>query len=210
VRLLGLVPPLLATAQLASLHPPDMLITGDGRNLGIATDNGNLLVLRMGRSTYTRDMFLELTGLTGRVAPLESWPGAHCSHDFCAVELSRGGRIWRVLVARNEAMVPYAAMERACASVDIVVSERKLYGPCNPALLKADQTLLMRTGGLALDLTGGRITSVEDSEGEHPWWRAPHRLPEHADDDWATVPSSAPPDGVPEGNPASDGEHARR
>jgi competence protein ComEC len=205
VRLLGLVPPLLATAQLASLHPPDMLITGDGRNLGIANDNGDLLVLRMGRSAYTREMFLELTGLTGKVAPLESWPGAHCNHDFCAVDLSRGGRIWRVLVARNEAMVPYAEMARACASVDIVVAERKLYGPCNPALLKADKALLMRTGGLALDLTGGRITSVEDGEGEHPWWRAPHRLPAHADDDWTIAPSGMPPGEAPEGEGSSAG-----
>ena len=200
VRLLGLIPPMLATVSLAGIHPPDMLITGDGRNIGIAGGNGDLLVLRMGRSAYTREMFLELTGLTGKVAPLESWPGAHCNRDFCAVELSRGGRIWRVLVARNEAMVSYAAMARACASVDIVVAERKLYGPCAPALLKADKALLMRTGGLALDLTGGRITSVEDSEGEHPWWRAPHHLPEHADDDWTIAPSGPPP-----GNSA-DGE----
>ena len=189
VRLLGLVPALLASAMLASLRPPDMLITGDGRNLGITNAGGSddLLLLRMGRSAYTRESFQEVTGLTGRVEPLESWPGAHCNHDFCAVALNRGGRNWRVLIARNEAMPPDADMARACASVDIVIAPHRIYSPCHPALLKADMALLKQTGALALDLSGRRIVSVADGEGEHPWWRAAHRLPENADDGWGMM-----------------------
>ena len=44
-------------------------------------------------------------------------------------------------------------------------------------MIKADRVLMMRTGGLALDLVNRTATTVEDGEGEHPWWRAPHRLP---------------------------------
>ena len=187
VRLWGLVPALVAAVSLASLRPPDLLITADGRNVGLtdisASPGGELLLLRMGRSTYNRDTFREMTGLTGEVAPLDNWPGARCNHDFCAVELRRGGRDWRVLIARTEAVVPYADMARACASADIVVSPRVLYGPCKPTLLKADRALLMRTGGLALDLEGRSISSVADSQGEHPWWRAAHRVPDREDDD---------------------------
>ncbi len=132
-----------------------------------------------------------MTGLTGHVAPLDSWPGARCNHDFCAVELTRGGRVWRVLIARTEAVAPYTEMARACASVDIVVSPRTLYGPCRPALLKADKALLMRTGGLALDLEARRIASVADSEGEHPWWRGLQRLAGQDDDD-SQIPGPEP------------------
>ena len=198
VRLWGLMPALVATGMLATLRAPDVLITADGRNVGItdvgAGPGGNLLLLRMGRSTYNRDTFREMTGLTGQVAPLDSWPGARCNHDFCAVQLARGGRVWRLLVARTEAVAPYAEMARACASVDIVVSPRTLYGPCQPALLKADKALLTRTGGLALDLAGRRVISVAEGEGEHPWWRAAHSLSTQDDD---ASQGSAPDDGPP-------------
>ncbi len=185
MRLWGLVPALAATASLALMRAPDVLITGDARNLGITSPDGaRLLVLREGRTPYTREALLEVAGMAGVLAPLADWPGARCNHDFCLVELARGGRPWRILIARNSAMVGYGAMARACAAVDIVVAQRKLYGPCRPALIKADRVMLMRSGGLALDLVSRQVTSVEDSEGEHPWWRAPHRLPAHADDDW--------------------------
>ena len=74
-------------------------------------------------------------------------------------------------------------MARACASADIVVSPRILYGPCQPALLKADKALLTRTGGLALDLAGRRVVAVADGEGDHPWWRAARHLSAQADED---------------------------
>ncbi len=194
-RLLGLVPALAATAALGTLRPPDLLITGDGKNLGILTDGADkLLVLREGRSSFTRDSMLELAGMAGGVAPLNTWPGARCNHDYCLVELARGGRTWRILVARNQAMVAYGDQARGCAGVDIVIAPHKLFGPCRPALLKADRVLLMRTGGIALDLVNRRVATVEDWEGEHPWWRAPHRLPRHSeDDDWPADPPPDPP-----------------
>ncbi len=193
-RFWGLAPVLVATVLLASLRAPDLLITADGRNVGIADaqagSGGQLLLLRMGRSSYNRDNFREMTGLTGEVAPLDNWPGARCNHDFCAVELVRGGRKWRLLIARGDAVAPYPEMARACASVDIVVSPRTLYGPCEPALLTADKALLARSGALALDLEQRRVVAVADTEGEHPWWRAGHHLPAQDEDD------SASPDGL--------------
>ena len=185
IRLLGLLPALIAAASLAALRPPDVLITGDGRNLGVVSEDArSLMVLHEGRSSYTRETLLEAAGISGGIAPLTQWPGAACNKDFCQIELSRGGRLWRILIARNKAFIPYAAMARACVGADIVVTQVKLYGPCHPSLLKADRTMLMRTGGLALDLVRRNVTTVEDSEGEHPWWRAPHMLPTHSADEW--------------------------
>ena len=173
--------------SLATLRTPDMLITGDGHNVGIAdrqaSAGGDLLLLRMGRSSYNRDTFREMTGLTGQVAPLDGWSGARCNHDFCGMDIARGGRNWRVLIARTDGVVPYAAMARACASVDIVISPRVLYGPCQPSLLKADKALLMRTGGLAIDFAGRKVVSVADAEGDHPWWRETHRQMGQDDDE---------------------------
>ena len=61
--------------------------------------------------------------------------------------------------------------------------------------------MLMRTGGLALDLVRRNVTTVEDSEGEHPWWRAPHMLPTHSADEWeiteAAVTQAEPGNSAP-------------
>ena len=193
VRLLALIPALLATASMAWLRPPDVMITGDGRNLGIVSDNGeNLMILRQGRSSFNRDQMLEAAGMSGAVAPLDKWPGAHCNHDFCLVEVGRGGRIWRLLIARTKAKVSDDDLARACAGVDIVVAEQKLFGPCQPAMIKADRTLLMRTGGLALDLVNRRVTGVVADEGDHPWWLAPRRLQTEYDDEQSYSPGADP------------------
>lgn len=191
-RLWALIPAVLATLSLAWLRPPDVMITGDGRNLGIASEGGDrLMILREGRSSFDREMMLEDMGIAGSIAPLDKWPGARCNHDFCLVELSRGGRIWRLLVARTPAPVPDRDLAAACAGVDIMIAQQKLFGPCHPALIKADRTLLMRTGGLALDLVNRQVTTVEASEGDHPWWRAPHRLQTEYDDEQVSPQTAA-------------------
>ncbi len=175
-RLLALIPALLAAGSLAWLRAPDVLITGDGRNLGIISDNGaKLMILRQERSGFTRNEMLELAGMAGTSAPLDTWPGARCNHDFCRIEISRGGRIWRLLVARTRASVSDDTLARACAGVDIVIARQILFGPCHPALIKADRALLMRTGGLALNLVDSQVTSVAASQGAHPWWRTMDR-----------------------------------
>jgi competence protein ComEC len=182
-RLLALIPALLATLSLAWLRPPDVVITGDGRNLGIVSGDGaELMVLREGRSSFTRNEMLESAGMAGNIGPLDKWPGAHCNHDFCLVEFGRGGRIWHLLIARtrvrfSDNALADDALARACAGVDIVIAQQRLFGPCRPALIKADRALLMQTGGLALDLVNRQVTSVAAGQGDHPWWRTPHHAP---------------------------------
>ena len=41
----------------------------------------------------------------------------------------------------------------------------------HPAWLKADRALLARTGGMAIDVGTGRIVTVADGQGGHPWSR---------------------------------------
>ena len=80
---------------------PDLLVSGDGRHVGITGEGNRLLVLRDSRSQFTRDNRLELAGAEGEPMPLANWPGARCSRDFCAATLERGGRAWHVLMARS-------------------------------------------------------------------------------------------------------------
>ena len=178
MRLLGLVPALLGLTLLAQVRAPDLLVSGDGRHVGITGEAaGELLVLRATRSDYTRENLTETAGMVGELRLLDEWPGARCNPDFCAISLRRGGRDWQILMARGTALVSERALAAACERADIVISERYLPRSCHPRWLRADRDLLLRSGGLTVDLTKQRIETVAEGEGEHGWWSPPQRSP---------------------------------
>lgn len=170
MRLLGLFPVAVATAMLLATPVPDLLISGDGKHVGI-TERGRLLVLRETRSDFTRENLLELAGVAGEPVPLGEWPGAECTRDFCVATLQRAGRNWDVLMSRSRALIPERALAAACERSDIVVSERWLPASCRPRWLKADGRMLSESGGLAIVLADQAVSRVADSQGEHGWWR---------------------------------------
>ena len=177
VRLWGLVPALLATASLALLPPPDLLVSGDGHHVGIVDAGGNrLLLLRESRDSFASETLTELAGMSGEVVAMADWPGARCSPEFCAVALHRGGRTWHLLIGRNKERVEERPLAAACDLSDIVIADRWLPRSCQPKWLKADRNLLDRTGGLAIDLGHGRVASVAEGQGEHGWWRIRERI----------------------------------
>ena len=172
IRLAGLAPIGLGVVALALLPTPDVLISGDGRHVGLTGLAGSdLVVLRDGRSGYIRDNLTETAGLDGGTVALASLPQARCSRDFCAIDLDRGGRTWRLLIGRSDQRVEERALAAACAQADLVIADRRLPRSCRPTWLKADRRLLERTGGLAIDLTRAKVRSVAESQGEHGWWR---------------------------------------
>ncbi|WP_374405526.1 ComEC/Rec2 family competence protein [Pelagerythrobacter sp.] len=174
-RLLGFAPAALATMLLVATPVPDMLISGDGRHVGIAGKGDRLLMLRDTRSGFTRDNLLELAALEDEPVPIEEWPSARCSRDFCTLALERGGRRWALLMARSRDMVEERALAAACDRADIVVADRFLPRSCHPRWLRADRRLLEQTGGLSLYLDEPRIAAVADTQGEHGWWRGEER-----------------------------------
>jgi competence protein ComEC len=171
VRALGLVPALLGLAMLSTLRAPDVLVSGDGRHVGITGVGEELLVLRESRSAYARENLTEIAGMAGETRQLADWPGARCNADFCAVRLRRGGRDWQLLISRGTELVPVRALAAACERADVVIADRRLPSACRPRWLKADRALLGQTGGLTLDLERGRIHTVAQDQGEHGWWR---------------------------------------
>lgn len=176
VRLLGLAPAAVAAVLMALKPAPDLLISGDGRHVGIAGEGNALLVLRDSRSSFASDNLLEMAGMGGAPVPLTEWPGAECSREFCVVTLSRGGRLWHVLMARGRDMVDERALAAACDRSDIVIADRYLPSSCRPRWLKADRNLLGQTGGLTIYLEDERFETVAESQGEHGWWQpAPER-----------------------------------
>lgn len=170
-RLLGFGPVAVATVMLLATPVPDLLISGDGRHVGIAGEDERLLVLRDSRSDFARDNLLELAGVDTEPIPLADWPGARCSRDFCTIAIRREGRDWHVLMSRSRDIIAERALAAACERSDIVVADRWLPRSCQPRWLKADRRMLEQTGGLAIVLAGQEVTSVAESQGEHGWWR---------------------------------------
>ncbi len=192
-RLLGLIPALLGLALLTQIRAPDLLISGDGRHVGITGEVSNeLLVLRDTRSDYARDNLTETAGMNGETRLLDDWPGARCNRDFCAVALDRGGRRWQLLIGRGNDYVAERELAAACDRADIVIAPRYLPYSCQPKWLKADRRMLDTSGGLTVDLTKGRVSSVADTQGAHGWWRPPASLPRQPRKDPAPLGSSAP------------------
>ncbi|NMW31485.1 ComEC/Rec2 family competence protein [Altererythrobacter sp. RZ02] len=171
VRLAGFIPSAIATMLFVGQPPPDLLISGDGRHVGVTGEGDQLLVLRDSRSTYARDNLLEQAGMDGVPVPLADWKGANCSRDFCSLTVERQGKSWHILMARSRDRVEALALTAACDRSDIVIADRYLPRSCKPRWLKADRRLLDQTGGLSIHLSDERIQSVSQSMGNHGWWR---------------------------------------
>jgi competence protein ComEC len=169
VRTLGLAP-VAAGALWALLTPaPDLIVTGDGMHLAVRGPDGTLATLRSRAGDYVRSVLAERSGEVGDLADLDALPNSDCSADSCRFTVNSGGRQWRILATRSRYLAPIEAMNADCAAADIVVSDRLLPRTCRPKWLKADKAMLAQTGGLAITLASGRVETVKEGEGNHPW-----------------------------------------
>jgi competence protein ComEC len=172
IRWWGLAPAIVGAVLVVLVRPPDLLVSGDGRHVGLVAEDGStLFVLRESRSEFARENLLEIAGMNGTPISLTTYPGARCNADTCVLTLRRGGRDWLLLLTRSRGALPERALAAACERVDIVLSDRWLPRSCQPRWLKADRSLLARSGGLALDLRHAKVTSVASGQGQHGWWR---------------------------------------
>jgi competence protein ComEC len=170
VRLAGVLPIVIGLVITLSAHPANIFVTGDGRHLAVRDGDGRVALLRERTGDYMRATLSELSGREGHEAiALDDLPGATCGPDSCAAVLVRDGRPWRLLATRSAYRIDRSAMEPACASADIVASDRRLPDWCRPRWLKADATLLRQTGGLAIRLGDSTVATVADMQARHPW-----------------------------------------
>jgi competence protein ComEC len=168
-RRLGAVPFAMGAAWALATPAPDLLVTGDGRHVAIRTARGGLALLRDRVGDYTSDMLAENSGVDGEPLFLADQPEARCSRDLCLVEKKAGERSWRILATRSAYLVPAGELIAACAAADIVVSERWLPDGCRPRWLRLDRDMLAKTGGVAVTLRTGHVTTVLQPGDHHPW-----------------------------------------
>ena len=170
-RLLGLVPVGFGALLLAGTTAPDVLVTRDGRDVGLVDEARQLFLLRDSEASYARENLAELAGTEVTPLDITRWPDARCSADFCSLPIERGGRQWHLLVARSRERIDERELAAACEKADIVIAGRWLPRSCRPKWLKADRRFLDENGGLSIHLEEQRIVTVGAGQGEHGWWR---------------------------------------
>ncbi len=171
VRWYGLIPAVIGAAALAGTRAPDILIAGDGRHVGITGLGPDLVVLGETRGHLARDSLLQAAGMAGIPQALEDWPGARCTHDFCALALTRAGRRSVLLIAHSHRRIDPETLAPACAQSDIVIADYTLPASCHPRSLRVDAALLARTGGMTINLASGTVRTVAATSANHPWLR---------------------------------------
>ena len=185
VRIWGLGPIALGGFALFLVRAPDVLVSADGRHVAISgMVPGRLALLREPRPGFSRDTLNEMAGLDDEPVALATVPGVTCNADFCGVALVRGARVWHILLARGHDPAPIRDIAAACDRADVVIADRRLPAACRPKWLKADRAVLDRTGGIALDLGSGRVTTVRSPRDDHGWSARPsmrERYPATAD-----------------------------
>jgi competence protein ComEC len=193
----GVLPVLVGAGWALATPVPDLLVTGDGRHVAVRLEGGRLAMLRDRAGDYVRDMLAENGGVDGEPELLSDQAEARCNRDLCVTEI--GGH--RIAATRSAYLMPIAEVTAMCRSVDVVISERRLPRTCTPRWLKLDRTVLARTGGVAIGLGDGRVTTVRRAGDRHPW-----RISRSG----AEAPTAYPGPGPERGRNAADHRHGWR
>ena len=148
--------------------PPDLLISGDGRNAALRLSGDRLGFIRPRTGDFLRDVWGDALAADGDV-DLVDLPGTACSRDACVAQFAGGGRQWRLLITLSRDYIDRPRFEAECASADIVISDRRMPRWCRPRWQVFDRTALANSGAVAIWLGTGRVATVQDRIGDHPW-----------------------------------------
>jgi competence protein ComEC len=164
-RLLGVVAMVLGLASPVFDHPPDLLVSGDGRLIAVRTGQGGFLQETQGRSKFVRDSWAQYWGVDSfrTIADLAD-PDIRCETEACLLQpypdrpgamLARGGQ-----------------HPGFCGQVSVIVSAEPARGLCpRPWPQLVDRFTVWRNGSAAiwLERDGAHIVTDRAERGDRPW-----------------------------------------
>lgn len=165
----GAAPLAIGMTALIVQPRPDLLITGDGRNIAAAVPGGGYALLRDRAGDFVRDTMSEAAGIDAPLAALADLDHVECNADFCRWRQSERA----ILASRGRDRIAEGEMVAACAAADVVISDRWLPHECVGRWLTIDRDSLAASGGLAIYL-GAKpkaVATLEAGDG-HPWRNA--------------------------------------
>ena len=175
-RWAGAVPLMIGIAALLAQPRPDLLVTGDGRNIAAAVPGGGYALLRDRAGDFVRDTMSEAAGIDAPLGALADRDHVECNADFCRWQQGADGVQRIILASRGRDRIEGADMAAACAAADVVISDRWLPRECAGRWLTIDRDSLAQSGGLAIYLgSRPRVVAALSAGDEHPW-RSPDQL----------------------------------
>ena len=175
-RWAGTLPLMIGMTALLAQPRPDLLISNDGRHIAAAVPGGGYALLRGRAGDYIRDTMAEAAGTDTPLLALADLEHVACNRDVCRWPQGEGGARRVILASHGRDRIEGPAMAPACATADVVISDRWLPHECKGRWLTIDRDSLMESGGLAIYLGGKpRAVTALRAGDEHPW-RRPQQL----------------------------------
>lgn len=168
VRLWAAVPVALGVMLAVIAQPPDLLVSADGRQVGIRINGNGLARVRSREASYAATNWQTASAADTSIK-LSNYRDARCSRFGCIVRVGAGTRAALVLVTTGDELPPGYELGTACNNVDIVISDLTLPSWCQPRRMRIDRATLAQTQAMAIWLSAARTATVAAQIGDHPW-----------------------------------------
>jgi competence protein ComEC len=161
LRWSGAVILLLATVWALSVPSPDILISGDGRNVGVRGRDGRLHLMRTAKDAFLVKEWLATDADARLPVDASLADGISCDEAGCVAPMDGGGLV--TLALRPDALAD------DCARAALIVTARQPPPTCTSPVISVDR--LRRQGSLTLRRTrdGFSIDAVRPQGYDRPW-----------------------------------------
>jgi competence protein ComEC len=161
LRWSGAIMLLLATAWALAVPQPDILISGDGHNVGVRGKDGQLHLMRSAKDAFLVKEWLAADADPRLPADASLANGVSCDEAGCVVQMA--DRRFVALSLHPEALVD------DCERAALIVTARQTPSACASPVITTDR--LRRQGALALRRTrdGFAVDAVRPKGFDRPW-----------------------------------------
>jgi competence protein ComEC len=151
----------LSLVWAVTVPQPDILISADGRNLGVRGGDGRLHLIRTAKDAFLVKEWLAADADARTAADPSLAEGVSCDESGCVTPAAGGGFV--ALALRPEALAD------DCERARLIVTSRQTPKDCPAAVI--DTNRLRRYGALALrrGRDGFTINAVKPSGVDRPW-----------------------------------------
>jgi competence protein ComEC len=161
LRFVGAAVVLAAVVWAVRAPKPDILISGDGRNVAVRGGDGRLRLMRTAKDAFLAKEWLAADADARTASDPSLAEGVSCDEGGCVTSAAGGGFI--ALTQRPEALAD------DCERAVLIVTARPVPQGCAAAVIDAER--LRRQGGLVLrrNRDGFVIDAVRPADLDRPW-----------------------------------------
>jgi competence protein ComEC len=161
LRWLGAAVLLLSVVWAVAVPQPDILISGDGHNVGVRGKDGRLHVMRTAKDAFLLKEWLAADADARQPADASLAEGVSCDEAGCIVQMADGGLV--ALALKPDALVD------DCEQAVLLVTARQAPPACASPVI--DLGRLRRQGSMALRRTrnGFAVDAVKPRGVDRPW-----------------------------------------